>query len=261
MKKILEEIKYMENHTSNFLRKYMNLKTKFPIPHLLIQVLERYSGNMKSLHVLIQDDVFKHMHACGLIMRNIMSDMHIIGTFLLFEESDKDLEYYCWQMLFNDIRFTDSLMTSVEKLGFPKSLQNAFEETIHDWKNYEGNDFIKKNWIELSSKKPNELSEADGNDNHYKPKNEFNNINNKVLFETILKCKKEDQFAHFLILNYLNYSTLSKFEHLGWNSYTLTRKLDHTNIKEFLTGSLKPTVEFVNKIFERIEKTENQLEL
>lgn len=213
---------------------------EFPSKLMFFHTAERILKNLYSLELLTKEISFKTEQGISLVLRNMLSDI-IVNSFVINNSKD-----------FND---SDNLFTSLIHSDF-KKLESYFKclqdhEIITE---DEFNDFWKENNLDaikhyvFSRYKKNELKKFP---------------NNKIIFESLVSKKSTTSktWKKDIIDAYDMWVLLSKYEHIGWNSYKITRSIDSEKIKLRVLMTIKLSISLSGNIFEYLDEDYNPKEL
>jgi len=178
-----------------------NSSINFPVEFTFKHVLERVQMNLESIHVLTKDSIFKHNHAIGLLSRNLLSDFITTGYIIRLSKSDDEYFANLYSLYETDLKKADAFIKMYKEAGYIN------EDTYREYHNrYSENNKIYKQIrdyrLEFGIK-------------------DFPQT--KKIIEDFLKSDLTDYWAAQIKKSYDIWTILSKYEHIGWNSYDATR--------------------------------------
>jgi len=211
----------------------------FPVPFTFWLVLERLGSSLGSLELLLGTDPLQHHHATGLVCRNILSDALTTG-YLIKSTA-----------ILND-RPQDPDRPSTEDPATPSA---TVQERLHEKLYALYHDDLRRTdkFVEIF-REAGILSEEGAK--HYREKNAMPNgmlklirdhaeefgiksfPSNMAMIKSLLKLDPQDAWIRELQLAFDNWTYFSKYEHLGWHAYELTRDLN----KNMFMSRLKSVV-------------------
>lgn len=219
---------------NSILSKDIDERNNFPIGFTYYQVLERAKCSLDSLQLLVSDSIVKHDHAIGLILRNLLSDFITTG-FIIRLSKDEETHYVNLYSLHNsDLKKVDALLNMYKNQGYVNA---------DDLKSYEA---------------------RYSNDNHiYKVIRDYceehqvkSFLPTRQIISKFLESDKNDIWVDKIKQSYGLWSFLSKYEHLGWNSYDLTRGVKEKDADERLRSVLFNTLIMIGCCFEILKEQE-----
>lgn len=165
----------------------------FTFTHLI----ERLKSNLDSIELLHKDGIKKHRHVLGLSCRNILSD-YIIGIYLdKMSINSIETEKKVIGMLISDFDKVNRYLKLIEKLE-PKKAADA-KSNIEQYQFYSD---LKKNAKKFGS---------------------ITLLPTGAIVDKAIKEKPLDEWTKQLVDSYDIWVFFSKYEHIGWYSYNLTR--------------------------------------
>lgn len=191
--------------------KYSNLDPRdYSETHANIHVVERLKWNLDSLYILLINDVIKHHHAIGLIIRNILTDCYTMTYIKHYNSDGISEERKRFGMYKEDLDRYDQLLNLLYENGiFTEDDHNAFLRMQAD--------------EEFPIKRLKEFIEA----NNIKPINSTNTIVRKLLTNRKeQKHKNINNLYDMLNRSYFAWNIYSKHEHIGFYSYLFSRNRD-----------------------------------
>lgn len=205
-----EAIKEILEIINPVIKKERKGTVSFPVEFTFYLLLERVKGNLDSLKILIENGIVRHDHAIGLISRNLLTDFITTGYAILLPHDKEETERKLYALYYSDIKKVDSflkVLKSTDSINDEKhlELQEKYNENIYK--------IIKEYYAE------NELKT-------------FPSIGG--IIEMFIKSDLKDRWSEEIKRSYEIWILYSKYEHLGWNSYELTRNIS----KESTTSNL-----------------------
>lgn len=225
-------INEMLNVIRPVLEKENGRKLDFPTEFTFFHVLERIRFNLQTIDLLIKTDIVLHEHAVGLCCRNLLSDF--ITTGFIIKQSKDQNEYYVnlYRLYYTDLRRTDSFFNMFSGAGF------ATEDEIKKY-NEKKND-------------PNDIYKLVFD---YAAEFELKQFpSNAAIIEQFIKSDGKDLWNREIINSYDVYTFYSKYEHLGWHSYSLTRSGNKEKLYERLHTVLSKTTILLSSCFEILKE-------
>ncbi|MBK9421261.1 MAG: hypothetical protein IPN44_09415 [Flavobacteriales bacterium] len=176
----------------------------FPVRFTFRLVLERLESSLGTLEVLIKDDALRHDHSIGLICRNILSDVITTGFLIKLSTTEENLHENLYALYYDDLKRTDMVI----KLYAESNLITT-EEAIE----YNDIQAMPDSMFKLIRNYVDE----------YKPEPFPGSTS---IIKKLIASKKDDPWSIELRRSYDIWIYYSKYEHLGWYAYQLTRALD-----------------------------------
>jgi len=189
----------------------------FPVSFTFRLALERLESSLGTLEVLVKEDALRHDHSIGLICRNILSDAIATGYLIKLSTSEENLYENLYALYHDDLKRTDSVV----KLFREGNVLSAEEATRYSEKHAMPDSMYKVI--------------RDYHEEH-KPK-AFPSSTNVI--RQLLATKKDDPWSIELQRSFDIWTYYSKYEHLGWYAYELTRNLDSTKAASRLKSVLR----------------------
>lgn len=204
----------------------------FPVRFTFRLVLERLVASLNTLVILVESGVLRHNHAIGLICRNILSDVIATGYLIKLSSSEENLYENLYALYHEDLRRTDRII----KLYREANVLSEEEATKYNEKHTMPDSMYKviKDYVE-----------------EYKP-DRF--PNNTAIIKELLITKKDDSWSKELQRSFDIWTYYSKYEHLGWYAYELTRDLDPVKVESRLRSVLRLTALLQSSCFEMLEE-------
>src|SRR5690606_21067917 len=147
-----------------------------------------------------------HDHSIGLICRNILSDAIATGYVIKLSRSEEEMQENLYTLYRDDLSRTDNYVDLFHKAGVL---------SLHEAEQYAANHALPNTMYKLIR------------DSH----DEYNSKkfpNNTAIIRRLLAWKKNDPWSIELQRSFDIWTYYSKYEHLGWYAYELTRNLDST---------------------------------
>jgi len=201
------------------IEKDLEEKNNFPAGFTFFHILERVKLNLQSIYLLAKDSMVKHDHAIGLISRNLMTDFIVSGYIIKLFGSEEIYYNKLYSLYNSDIKKTKSIINMFFEKGFiDEDEKNKIEENFNNYSIYKViHDFAANHNLK-----------------------EFPNT--KSIIEKFLDIDQNDEWIDQIKRSYDLWVYLSKYEHLGWYSYYLTRNTQSVKIKERLNSVLFKTL-------------------
>jgi len=189
----------------------------FPVPFTFRLALERLESSLGTLEVLVKEDVMRHDHSIGLICRNILSDFITTGGIVKLPESQESRFELLYSLYFDDLRRTDNFMKLFEEADVltreeanqyneKHAMPDSMYKVIRDYKReYDTKPFPR----------------------------------NTSIIKDLLSKGKGDPWVIELHRSFDIWTYYSKYEHLGWYAYELTRNLDQKKAATRLLSVLR----------------------
>ena len=195
-------------------------KNNFPKGFTFFHALERIQWNLESIKTLAKENIVKHDHGIGLISRNLLSDFIVTGFIIKLSESEDDFYLNLYSLYNSDLKKTDSFLQMFKDAGYldDAEIKNYNEKYLNDGHIYK----VIRNYA-----------------------NEFELRgfpSTRAVIEKFLASDKDDVWISQIQKSYDTWVYLSKYEHLGWNSYDLTRKTDSKKANDRLNNVLFKTI-------------------
>lgn len=179
-------------------------KNQFPKGFTFYQVLERIQYNLISIQSLVKEDIVKHDRGIGLISRNLLSDFIITGYIIKLSESEDEFYAHLYSLHNSDLKKMDAFVKMFEDAGL---LENSKFSTYYDKYDRDNNIYkVIRDYINEFAIKPFPST--------------------KTIIELFLKSEQNDIWVRQIQQGYDLWVYLSKYEHLGWNSYDVTRNMN-----------------------------------
>jgi hypothetical protein len=202
-------------------------KVVFPVPFTFRLVLERLGSSLGSLELLHGTDPLQHHHATGLVCRNILSDALITGYLIkstaILNDQPQDpesprkevpatpsatleerLHKELYALYHDDLRHTDKFVKIFREAGI------LSEEGA---KHYREKHAMPDSILKLIRDYANEFGIKS-----FPP--------STAMIKSLLKLDPHDPWIKELQLAFDIWTYFSKYEHLGWHAYELTRDLN-----------------------------------
>ena len=195
-------------------------KKEFPVDFTFYHVLERAKFSLESIAVLVKDGIAKHDHGIGLILRNLLTDFITTGYFIKILQSDQDVKNSLYSLYNTDLKKTDSFMKLLLKYGVINQTEmDKFMEL-----------YVDENHIYNMIRT-------------YAEENKLKNFPpTSSIIEEFLKADSNDLWIKQVQESYDIWISLSKYEHVGWNSYHITRKTNENSAIKRLDNVLSKTL-------------------
>lgn len=161
----------------------------FPLEHTLLHILDRVQYSLYSLKTLSTEDIYKNHHGIGLLLRNLTSDFLLWLQVDSLETEDRKVEFLN-QIYKSDFDKMDKLVSDFIKAG------NA----VGKMESYKSDPI----YINLQAVKKQ-------------------SINNKAIFDNLRRDEAKRHHTIAVTEVYQMYVYFSKYEHLGYFSWTETR--------------------------------------
>jgi hypothetical protein len=192
----------------------------FPIEFTFLLVIDRVNENLKALNTLIKNDYLIHHHAIGLISRNLLSDFIAIG-YVLKSSSKQEIKDKLILLHLSDLKKNNA------NVKFFKQLEILSQQDVEEYQQQFFNpnnifNFIQEHASELDSEKfPS----------------------NRDIIEIM---SQGTDFLSRLIFNcYDSWLFFSKYEHIGWSSFEITRNIKKDKLENVLKFVLSITIVIV----------------
>jgi hypothetical protein len=232
--KVNQNIQEILSLINPVLSKELNSSIEFPVEFTFYHVLERVQMNLDSILVLTKDSIIKHNHAIGLLSRNLLSDFITTGFIIRLSKSEDEHYSNLYSLYDSDLKKADAFIKMYKDAGYIE--ENSYSEYNNRYSN-ENHIYklIRDYRIEFGTK-------------------DFPAT--KSIIECFLKSDLTDAWALQIKKSYDIWTLLSKYEHIGWNSYDATREITETDILKRLNIVLLNTTIMIASCFE-ILKEEN----
>jgi hypothetical protein len=212
MKKIIELIESFHNEIKESSQKYVNTKISFPTEFIFVHSIERLKRNLKSILILIKDDPFENDHGIGLAIRNILTDLFVVAYLRDYSKDEDDLTTKAYNLFNDDIDQITRFAKTVSGVG--QVPVNAHQ----DYLNIIATEGTLLNKIKTESKGDFPKTTQIYRDNY---------------------LKDADKELHHTIVNAFDmWSYFSKYEHIGFYSYEVTKNpiVGHRKERNILLG-------------------------
>lgn len=189
----------------------------FPVPFTFRLVLERLESSLGTLEILIKDDAQRHDHSIGLICRNILSDVITTGGIVKLPESQESRFEHLYALYYDDLRRTDYFVKLFEDAG----VLTRVEAQCYNEKHSMPNSMYKliRDYVREFDTKPFPSTTS--------------------IIRSLLARKQDDPWIIELHRSFDIWTYYSKYEHLGWYAYELTRNLDQKKAATRLLNVLR----------------------
>lgn len=200
---MIETIIKIQNIVAPVLLRENEYKEKFPIGFTFNHFLERTNYSLTSLKILLSNNIIENDHAIGLIGRNILSDFLTVSYIIAKSLSVEDDKVF-YSLYKSDLDKMNSYLTLSEKYNLisPSEIQDIV------------NIYSDENLIYQKIKSYNKNFKV----------SPFPSIKN--IAEQFMNVYKNHVLAAKVIQSYDIWLLLSKYEHIGIHSYTLTRPIN-----------------------------------
>jgi hypothetical protein len=211
------------------LNKRYNESISFPLEFTFCQVLERVKFNLESIKVLLDKGIDMHDHAIGLISRNLLTDFITTGYVIKLSNSEEEIDMKLYALYNSDLKKVDSLLKTLKKADFVSNDElNVINEKYSN-----DNKVIRDYCIEYEIKS-------------------FPSIN--TIIESFIKSDLKDIWSDQIKRSYDIWIFYSKYEHLGWSSFDLTRNTSAEKANERLTSVLMKTLILLGSCLEILKE-------
>ncbi len=227
------------NIVNSVLRKEIDDKNNFPVGFTYYHVLERTEVSLKSIQLLIKSDIVEHDHAIGLISRNILTDFITTGYIIRLSMSIEEHYMNLYSLHYTDLKKVDALF----KLYNDEGLVDEDKLKIYN-EQYENETHIYKEIREYC-----ETYNIKG----------FPAI--AEIIKRFIKSEINDVWVDQIKSSYGTWSYLSKYEHVGWNSYKLTRNTDKDTLTIRLNEILLKTFILIGSCLEILKQEPEMKEI
>ena len=206
----------------------------FPIEVTFLHVLERVRLSLQSLYVLVKDDLLKNDHGIGLISRNLLSDFIITGHIIHTSSTEEEMTEKLYSMYNSDLKKQDAFIRMFKDSGMMSD---------DEFNNY----FLRYD---------------DDSDMHKIIRDNYNLGNQnffpttKNIIEEFLKTEIDDKWVHEIKNGYDIWVFFSKYEHLGWGSYSYTRNTELLKAEQRLKSVIFKTIILAASCCEILEEND-----
>jgi hypothetical protein len=204
----------------------------FPVEFTFFHALERIQYNLHALDLFMKTDILKYEHGIGLNCRNLLSDFITLGYIV---KLSKDLdEYYVnfYRLYKSDFKKTENFLTLFTKAEIvTKEYQKKYDERKND-----PNDIYK---IVFDYADQFELKPFPSN---------------AGIVGQFIDSKKNDLWTKEIINSYDIWIFYSKYEHIGWHSYGMTRDTSMDKAIERLKSVLNKTTILLSSCLETLNE-------
>lgn len=232
-------------------------KVLFPVHFTFRLVLERLESSLGSLDLLTGNDPIRHYHATGLICRNILSDAlttgYIIKSSVVVRNRREELDESASDQ-------TDKSSTALEE-----KLHEKLYALYYDDLNRTDKFVALFNEVGALSKEDVEEYHA----KHAMPNSMFKLIRDYAqefgtkslpssaeMIKSLLKSDNKDHWVRELQLAFDIWTYFSKYEHLGWHAYDLTRDMDNSKVHSRLKSVTRLAALLQSSCHEMLEQKE-----
>ncbi|MBC8046958.1 MAG: hypothetical protein H7Y00_09205 [Fimbriimonadaceae bacterium] len=206
----------------------------FPVEFTFFHVLERAYVNMISLRLLVGDSLINHDHAIGLICRNLLTDFITTGHIIRNVNSNEESYQNLYSLHYSDIKKIDSLIKMYKKYKVINEIEfSKIKEKIDNESNIYK--IVKDYAIEYK------LKTFPGT---------------REIIEKFLSTNLSDIWVQEIKNSYDTWLFYSKYEHLGWFSYELTRDIGSAAIKKRIMMVLRCTTIMIGSCLEILNEKE-----
>lgn len=216
-----------------------NGEMNFPVDFTFFHVLERVRLNLESIQILVNDSILNHDHAIGLISRNLISDFILTGYVLKLSTSQEEYYTNLYSIYNSDLKKMDSIMKMFKDAGLISD--NEMKKFDHQYSNDKHMYKIIRDYADEYDLKS------------------FPSI--RSIIEKFLKADKKDVWVNQVQNSYNLWVQLSKYEHLGWNSYDFTRKIDLKRTSNRLMSVLFKTLILTGSCLETLREEQALTEI
>jgi len=230
----LETIKNILEIINPVLEKDMDEKNNFPKGFTFFNVLENVQFNLESIQTLAKENIAKHDHAIGLISRNLLSDFIVTGFIIKLSKSEDDLIGNLYSLYNSDLKKMDSFLQMFKDAGF-----------------LDEEEFERFNEKYLDNRHIYKVIRDYANENNL---NKFPST--RSIIEKFLSSDQNDPWTSQILNSYDIWVCLSKYEHLGWNSYDLTRNTNTKRANGRLSSVLFKTLILIGSCLETLGEME-----
>lgn len=213
------------------LDKTNNYEINNPKKFIFCQILERVKFSIISLKLLIENDIIKHDHAIGLISRNLLTDFITFGYLIGLSVNKEQFEKNLYVLLNCDLKRVDSEIEYYKNYGIPDEKRNEyFARYVNEIPYKTIRDYVNK---------------------HKLDKEQFPKTT--TIIKKFLKAKRNDVLSKG-INSFNKWFVYSKYEHLGWYSYELTRRINRDDAIKYLLNVLFDTTIMAAGCLEELEE-------
>jgi len=214
-----EIIKSMLDIISPVMKRNKTKSLNFPDEFTFFHSIERINFNLQTLDLLINIDLIKYDHAIGLCCRNLLSDFITTGFIVKLSKDEEDYYVNFYRLYYSDLNREHSFLNLFIRAGI--ATEND-RKKINDKKN-----------------DPREIHKLVFD---YAAEFELKNFPSSTdIVSQFIKSKNDDLWSQEIINSYDVWSFYSKYEHIGWHSYGLTRDTSKDKATKRLIGVLKKT--------------------
>lgn len=209
-------------------------KSVFPVDFTFRLVLERLESSLNTLEVLVKGDALRHDHSIGLICRNVLSDAIATGYVIKLSSSKENMLENLYAMYRDDLTRTDSFIDLFHKAGVlttQEAEQYAAKHSVPDTMYKLIRDSFDENG-------PKEFPSS------------------TTIIRRLLAWKKNDPWSIELQRSFDIWTYYSKYEHLGWYAYELTRNLDRKKAEARLRSVLRLVALLLSSCLEMLGRKE-----
>lgn len=213
-KKFDSLIETIKSVTSNTHGKKFDFPVEFTFSHLL----ERIYNNLIALKHL-KEDFLKYEHGIGLIARNLLTDFITMGYVIKISGKRQEVIGSLYSLYNSDMLKADNFMKMKESAG------------------------------EIDVAEMNKYMDRYNQKSIYKDVRDYATINNikglpqiAQMITALNNSGKKDMWTQEIVHSYDLWLFYSKYEHVGWYSYDLTRSISKQNIEERLNSVLRKTL-------------------
>ncbi|HOZ41432.1 MAG: hypothetical protein IPO05_19245 [Flavobacteriales bacterium] len=232
MNSILQDIEELRSIVRPFIAAHPS-KSMPIVEWTFLHALERVDRNLHSIHTLVKEDLEAHEHGIGLLSRNLLSDFLIIGH-AVRSSTQLTIEAELMPLFRSDIEKVEAheerynrnkQFTTEEYLDYP--IGGRLNRTIGDIVA----DYYKANPEPIDpamscphckTKRPKKVTKKRWD-------------SNADIAEKAMKMKPPSALAVNLWRAYDQWFYYSKYEHIGWHSFVLTR----SNTVEMMEARLR----------------------
>ncbi len=191
-------------------------KVDFPVTFTFMLTLERLDRVLDSLSVLIHQGMWKHEHSIGLLLRSILSDFIPIAYMVKFSRLE-ELEGNLYSLYKSDIKKVESHIERFRKGGL------VTEEEADRYR------------VNISQEDAMHKLVKD-----YCAEHEVKSFpSNGTIADTALSAQPASGLAKKIQQAYDLWFYFSKYEHIGWYSFDLTRRPDKRILESRLCDVLR----------------------
>ncbi len=210
---------------------FIRVDVTFPTEFIFVHSLERLRRNLRTISLLINKDPIENEHGIGLSIRNILTDLFTIAYLRDYSNDIEELTTNAYNLFYQDIDLILKVARTQSEIG--QLPQEAYKNHLNIIET-EGN-LLNKIKTESKGKFP-KTSEIY---NKY-----YSKDTNKELHSTITNAY--DMWLYF-----------SKYEHIGWYSYEITRTpLGYNKFEKVILTALGYTIISAKISAEKLKKEE-----